>query len=249
MTWTVAILPFMEQQTLQDQYNFNVFNEDPANAFVRESIVDTHLCPSDINTDNTERPESGPGSGLQYAPGSYRAVSGATTGACWQDANQSNSFCDTHLGVLHHTGGTHLASSGGRTLWMAEDFSSIVDGTSNTLLLGEMSTRTRNRRRTFWAYTYTSYNQSSITVGQPRTLIGNYNECVSIGGRGGSNPCKRGWGSNHPQVIQFCMADGSVRPISEYVDMGVGNNNTSVLQIGVLPALATTQGQELVQLP
>jgi prepilin-type processing-associated H-X9-DG protein len=36
---------------------------------------------------------------------------------------------------------------------------------------------------------------------------------------GTSNPCKRAWGSFHPQAINFVMADGSVRPLSTNIDM------------------------------
>jgi len=256
-TWTLFILPFMEQQTLHDQYDFSLWNDsDPGrtgraggpNAFVCMQFLKTHLCPSDMNTKRLERPASGNGSGKDYAPGSYRAVSGASTGDCWLDANQSNSFCTRYRGVLHYVAGRHLNRSGS-TAFTSENFSSILDGTANTLLIGEMHTLTQNRRRTFWAYSYTSYNQSSVTVGQPRILIGDYDRCVSIGGRGGSNTCKRGWGSFHPGALQFCMADASVKSIGESVDMGVGRNSTSVVSMGVLPALASIQGTEAVTLP
>ncbi len=256
-TWTLFLLPFFEQQPLADRYDFRLWNDaNPGrsgqtggvNAQVCLTRIPSFVCPSDINTKTNERPESGPGNGMRFAPGSYRAVSGASTGACWLDANQSNSFCTANRGVLHHIGGRHLNRNGGGQ-FDAESFSSIIDGTSNTLLVGEMHTRTRNRRRTFWAYTYTSYNQSSITVGQPRVLLGDYDRCVAVGGNGGSNSCKRGWGSFHPGALQFALADGSVRAIAETVDMGIGRNNTSVNSMGVLPAMASIQGGESFQMP
>jgi hypothetical protein len=114
---------------------------------------------------------------------------------------------------MHHTGSRGAG---------VETFATVTDGSSNTLLVGEYHTRTQNSRRTFWAYTYTSYNQSSVTAGQPRTLIADYQACQQIGGTGGSNPCKRGWGTLHASgVIHFLMGDGRVRPISLNVNMDI----------------------------
>jgi hypothetical protein len=56
---------------------------------------------------------------------------------------------------------------------------------------------------------------------QSRQLLADYDKCVNICPAcvGTSNPCKRGFGSFHPQVINFVMADSSTRPISTNVDM------------------------------
>jgi prepilin-type N-terminal cleavage/methylation domain-containing protein len=260
-TWTLFILPFLEFENLHNRYNFNLWNDaSPGrtgrtggpNAYVPMQYLDVHICPSDIDTDHLDRPNSGPGRNMLYAPGSYRAVSGASTGGGWLDANTGRGFVRQNKGVLHHVGATqypHLDRFGSRSEFMPEGFNSIVDGSSNTLMIGEMHTLTHNRRRTFWAYTYTSYNQSTVTVGETRTLLGDYDLCVRIGGRGGSNACKRGWGSNHPGVLQFCLADASVRGISQTVDMGIGLNNNSVRAMGVLPSLASIAGNEPVAVP
>jgi len=234
-TWSVFILPFMEGLNLNDRYRYDLHNENSANQFVREQFVPHYVCPSDINTDQMDRPESGPGSGLQYAPGSYRAVSGRTDGSGWFDNAEGGVLPVEWRGAMHSlwsdwdgyvTGrvdkGPSLVSDG-----------DIVDGLSNTLLVGEMTTKTHNRRRTFWAYTYTSYNQSSITP-QARAFIGDYDRCVSIGGAGGSNTCKRGWGSMHPGAIQFLYCDGSVHAI-----------NPTVVNLTILAEMATVGGSEI----
>ena len=89
-------------------------------------------------------------------------------------------------------------------------------------MVGEYYTTTSARRTTFWAYTYTSYNQSGVVLPpQSRQLFADWNRCssfnsTSVGGRG---PCARGWGSFHPNVINFVMADASVRSISTNIDM------------------------------
>lgn len=225
-SWTIEILPYIDMDNLRDQYDFNKTNEDPVNAAFRETSVPVYNCPSDVRTGDLERPESGPGSGLRYNTSSYRAVSGMSNGGCWLDASTGSGFCRRNRGVLHHVGTREFTCEGMRD---------IVDGPSNTLLIGEMHTSTRPRRGTFWAYTYTSYNQSTVCPScGSRTLLGDYNRCNAIGGPGGSNACKRGWGSFHTGVLHFGMADGQVRAISVNVNM-----NT-------LGAMATIDGGESV---
>ncbi len=93
--WAILILPHMEQQALYDQYRFDLFNEDPLNLPVLQQILPSYLCPSDEDTLELARPESGPGNQLQMARGSYRA----NTGRCgdpvlgWWDApGQTDGF-------------------------------------------------------------------------------------------------------------------------------------------------------------
>jgi prepilin-type processing-associated H-X9-DG protein len=97
---------------------------------------------------------------------------------------------------------------------------SITDGTSNTFLAGEYHTSTHRVRGTYWAYAYTSYNQSSAFP-ESRTLIADYIKCVRLGG-GGAHTCKRGWGSLHAGgIIQYVFCDGSVRTVDPGIDMDI----------------------------
>jgi prepilin-type N-terminal cleavage/methylation domain-containing protein len=239
ITWTISILPYLEQQALYDRYDQRKFNEDPANQFVREAMVQAYMCPVEEGVRDLDYPESGPGYQIQYRRGSYRAVEGMSDGTGWWDSHEGSHFPMSLRGVLH------VVADRARPEWSpsevprpltTETIENIRDGTSNTLMVGEMATRTHPRRRTFWAYAYTSYN-TSAAVPQSRTLLGDYDRCVEIGGTGGSNPCKRGWGSYHPGIIQFALCDGSVRAISQQID------------INLFCALATIAGGEVAQLP
>jgi type II secretory pathway pseudopilin PulG len=248
-TWAVCILPFVEQDNLNRLYDYKQPNAvsaaiSPGTDTVRKTFVKVYSCPSDPLPFTVGTPESGPGgSGLSkpdYMPGSYRAVSGATYGfqnlqtgsgdAYWDDQGQTSFLMGWRAGFR---GPLHAVSAAGGTT--QETFSSITDGTSNTLLVGEYVTKTHPSRRTFWAYAYTSYNQSSITIGQSRTLLPDFDQCVAIGGLGGTNVCKRGWGSLHGAgQINFVLCDGSVRSISPSIDVNF-----------VLPSMATIAGGEV----
>ena len=255
--WALAILPFVEQQNLYNQYDFNLFNDDNLgrtgltggpNAYATMQKVASYICPSDIFTSVLQRPETGQGSDKQYAAGSYRGVSGASyRGVGWMDSNQPHPFTTANRGVLYALGGQHRGLVAATNLgyhWEQATLASITDGTSNTIVFGEHHTKTHQSRRTFWAYTYTSYNKSTVTVGQSRTLLPDYDRCVKIGGAGAEDPCKRGWGSLHIGVLQYAFADGSVRAISNSVDMGIEPSTDAgpVISMGVLPAMASMGG-------
>jgi type II secretory pathway pseudopilin PulG len=263
--WAIEILPFMEQENLYRQYNQLALNETAANNLVGQQRVKTYECPADSLVGKLERPQTGPGNGRDWMHGSYRAVSGRS-GAIgrafwdtfedqfwppnwrmdqsWRGALHGTSAAYNGVPAQNATGtnGSPLSQMGG-----PERFASILDGTSNTLLVGEYSTRPdvvpnssqwdddgtqATRRATFWAYTYASYNQGSITT-ESRILNNDYVKCVMTPGQGQSNPCKRSFGSFHTSGTQFVMCDGSVRFVPYSVD------------INRLAAMATIAGGEI----
>ena len=244
-SWSIMILPYLELQNLYDQYDLKSHNISYANLKVLQTIVPAFLCPSDEETDVLERPESGPGKNVKMARGSYRA----NTGRCgdpptgwWDSPGQTSALNPSWAGPFHAFGtppkGFYENANSVATLRQ------ITDGLSNTLFFGEMTSRATSsgnvrlvnatvRRRTFWAYTYTSYNKSCV-VPQTRTLLVDFGRCVEVGGPGGSNPCKRAWGSLHPGGLLFTFGDGSVRFIQTSIDMQV------------FASMATMAGEEVV---
>ena len=235
-SWTISLLPFLEQQALFQRYDSNSFNEDPINDPIRKQHVAVYSCPSDLRTKTLLKPESGPGIALEYMPGSYRGMGGKSDGSNWWDSMQPASPAPGKPQPLPREwmGLFHVID--GLTLTQPETFISVTDGTSNTLAVGEYSTRTFPRRRTFWSYSYGSYNKSDA-VAQARTLLNDYEKCVKIGGPGDIEPCKRAWGSFHPGGINFLVCDGSVKFLSLSVDMNLFTN------------LATIASGEAAQVP
>jgi prepilin-type N-terminal cleavage/methylation domain-containing protein/prepilin-type processing-associated H-X9-DG protein len=248
--WAICLLPHIEQDNLYKQYDPTKTVENPANAFLRTQFVKTYNCPSDPNTNKTIVPASGPANNgivaLPYATSSYRGMAGVTDGLNWfDDATGAVAYRVGQRGVFHACVDLSRppAFPAGRRLPPYADperVSTITDGTSNTIAVGEYTTSTTTERGTFWAYEYTSFAMSEVVLPpQSRQLLNSYNDCLAACPAcvGGSNPCKRGWSSNHAGVINFLFADGSVRPLSTNIDMLL------------LAAMATVSNGEVFSLP
>jgi len=229
--WAITILPYIEQQDLHNRYDFTKFNEDPENAFVCELSVAAYICPSDIDTDQLERPAYGPGRAIDYHFGSYRASAGLGDGGqeTWAAPKASGAFyVDNTRGAMHSVGKHGIHNYGQVRI------AHIEDGGSNTLLIGERAITTVPRRRTFWAYPFSAFSMSEVTL-ESRILLRDYARCVNIGPS--FLACTRGWSSMHPGAMLFVLCDGSVQSINESID------------VNVLGELATIAGGEVTQLP
>jgi len=252
--WAIEILPLLEQDNLFKQYNQLALNSATANAAFVQQRVKTYECPSDVLVGRAELPASGPrANGSLWMHGSYRAISGKANMAVghgawdsfepnlWPGGRMDPSF----RSLLHTIGvgyngvpnpnvtvaGQHVSTLGG-----PEKLVSATDGLSNTLMVGEYTSTTVTTRATFWAYTYASYNQSSI--GAESRLFGmDYAKCAATPGLYGDQMCKRAINSGHTNGANFVLGDGSVR----FVSYGAALN--------LLQNMATMAGGEVETLP
>lgn len=219
--WLIAILPLIEQEALYNCYNMRYNNESPENQAVRETSVPVYVCPSDFAARAAAVPATGPAAAAQakYMPGSYRAVSGRSDdGINFLDSEMMYSYAAKSRGPIHLVG-----------VWGfdCESIANIRDGTSNTLLVGESTTRTSPGYRTFWAYSFAYYTLSAGTA-QARTLWGDFDRCTAQEGSGGQFPCKRSWGGSHAGGAQFALCDGSVRFLTDGIDLVLFSNLATI---------------------
>ena len=242
------ILPFIEQQALFDKYDFDEANESPIdndgdglmNSVVRETDLQAFDCPSDEETELNDRP--GSGRNILYNRGSYRGNAGLSTvesGAFWDSSSQQyEQYAHQRgplpgIGVIYASGrfGNRSRPTGRWSIKEPTELSQITDGTSNTVLLGEKShlavSEEGRRRRTFWAYSYTSYNLS-LTFLQTRSIINDYDRCLAIPGDFGADPCKRSWGSLHTGGFNTVLCDGSVQFLSDSIDVFVFGDMSTI---------------------
>ncbi len=207
----VAILPHLDQDNLQDLYNFDLYYTEPENLDAINQTLSIYLCPSmTLRRGVPDLPCDEPG-----GPSSYGASLGTSSTA------EDGLFAG------------YAGFSAPRPI----KFRDILDGMTNTLMIGE------------WNYQLEDYIWSSFSCpsdpsknGQPRW--GSHRWApgypgVSLGETSGDfnvnlNANRGTWRSDHPGGAQFTLGDGSVRFVSENIDAGL------------LDALATRAGGEVV---
>jgi len=238
--WAIELLPFIENAALYEQYKQDELNTSANNTKVGQQRVKAYECPTDTMIGILEVPDSGPGTS-KLMHGSYRAVSGkmnlAVGHGAWDSYEPSlwpgGVMNPLYKSLLHSIGVSYNgapAPTTAQSMGGPETFANATDGLSNTLMVGEYTTRTTTGRGTFWAYTYASYNQSSI--GAESRLYGKHygssssdkKGCWGIPGLYGDQTCKRAFNSEHASGAQFTIGDGSVRFISYNVDMNLLQN-------------------------
>src|SRR3972149_6378132 len=131
--WGIFILPYMEQKSLYDQYNFNApfFYTDPAagihNQDVANTSIESFLCPSAPRRDVYSYTFNYPG---------YPSMSWQAAPADYSPVAQVSSSLSNYLG-LPSTDDEHLA--GALRPDKSTPISLIEDGSSHTILVAEIA--------------------------------------------------------------------------------------------------------------
>jgi prepilin-type N-terminal cleavage/methylation domain-containing protein/prepilin-type processing-associated H-X9-DG protein len=241
--WVIIILPYVEQEGLRNAFDLTRFIPDPVNLTARSTRLSVMLCPSDgfnrqpFNGSSNSAVSS---MGDNWARGNYAAnaslylmYSGAEQLSLWSQPG--------YRGVM----GANLSSS----------IDEIKDGTTNTILLGEIRAGiTSYDSRGVWAMSGAcpsalwghgyigddngpNANSSYADDVLACTAIGDsVGGCAELAKRGMA--CSRdnapsnwpNWQqtarSMHPGGVHVALADGSVRFISDYISI-TGNTGAS----------------------
>jgi prepilin-type N-terminal cleavage/methylation domain-containing protein len=256
-SWAILILPQLEQQALYDQFDLDKYINDDSDTVVgtgvknnkaaRGTMLSVMLCPSDANN---RQPFNGAGnaslSHAGWARGNY-AANAALGQMC------DTGFCVNYGGLLHCC--AFPESPGWRTHSLrgvmganvSVPIREITDGTSTTILLGEVITGVVDiDPRGTWArcdaasslWGHGSYMGDCLAP-NPRGLNGcdNVPTCKAVGDAfGGRNALgalgmdcydwsngfymnQQACKSMHDGGVFVCFCDGSVHWISDFINV------------------------------
>ncbi|MCU0705306.1 MAG: DUF1559 domain-containing protein [Fimbriiglobus sp.] len=228
-----SLLPYLEQENIGRRYNPLLSPTDTTdadgdgftNAILGASELKTYRCPS-------MTPPPTPQAFLGWA--SYAVCIGSQPNAFFPPGSSGNPAQDNGVFVRLIGGG-----SGGATGQMGVRMTDITDGTSSTIMAGEMGFQLRDYAfrsgpfngaprwgNTQWAWGYASYSFGSTGV-MFNTVVGTP---ANLTARLGT------FRSDHSGGANFAFADGSVRfltnstPLDQYRAMGTRNGGEVVQQ-------------------
>jgi prepilin-type processing-associated H-X9-DG protein len=219
-SWIVFTLPYIEQGPLHKQYNFALAYTSAANALVGANYVPVLYCPAWVDPKRTPDPNAavagnpstnyygvmGPTTGTNPSP---YIVNGVTYNATVGDATVNGAW-SAH-GMLSHYRETTGSVSTNRLIRLTD----VTDGLTNTLMLGERSmhplpTGTHDYRT--WIRGNTGGAGACKNIAFPINST-YYN--------GSNNFDNTSFGSSHTGGCNFALGDGSVRYVSQNVNLGI----------------------------
>jgi len=212
-SWIARALPFIEQSNVYNDAGVptNNLNANAQTLAVLAMAPGFLACPSDETSPRTRTTSADLG-GITVGVTSYKGVSGGNWGADYYPGSVavSTPYSNANVNESNALDARNGLEIGDGLLWRADirrgpmRFSDILDGSSNTFLIGEDIPKFINWNA--WPYTNGAVGTCAIPpnigIGEPQSTtlaqVGNWPERYSFRSR-------------HPGGLQFANADGSVR--------------------------------------
>ncbi len=220
--WGSLILPFVEQAPLSDRLTPGRFRMSDAltagGPYDRVADLQTPItgfrCPSDMAKETNVGGYGLPDASGTIVPTATSNYMGSNTSHKWHSGGRLQGYDMSQSGQW---GSLNTANEPDGIFWRASkiEMRDIVDGTSNTIFIGERAWELAGLTGTVRCNagvvhgTYTSNEQLSI-----RTNLAAGSVAINAPDSG----CQYGFSSSHPGGFQAALCDGSVRFIGETVD-------------------------------
>jgi prepilin-type N-terminal cleavage/methylation domain-containing protein len=223
-SWIVFTLPYIEQENLYRLYRFDLaYNSVENGGTVGPNIVPTLYCPAgpdpkkylDPNTNVNTNPSThyygvmgpGPGPGVTDAD-NFPIIYGGVTRTYRRGDAGANAAWSGH-GMLSQ----YRETSGSISTFRVVKLTDVIDGLTNTLMLGEISLTLPPGQTNQYRTWIRGNNGGSGTTKNVRFPMNStfYN--------GSNNFNDISFGSHHTNGAQFCLGDGSVRFINQGIQL------------------------------
>lgn len=223
-SWLTGILPFVEQAPLYDQIDFGLpagtGNPGDAtynvNTAVSRTVVPAFICPTDGGT-GLMTGLNGTGTNDRRAVNNYKACAGSNWGdgdpVCrhtWPKGRWPNN------GVGYNYGNGISCQNNANLPENVTRFSDVRDGTSNTFALGEAVPAWCTRSWWYW------HKANTATCGIPlnyKSIAIQTNPAVTLETQWDDYGNNWSFMSRHPGGGNFALCDGSVKFISDTIDL------------------------------
>jgi prepilin-type N-terminal cleavage/methylation domain-containing protein len=237
-SWAAEILPFVEQSAVYANFvNLDLSVTDDENEVARTTVISLFRCPSDRidksaftiaefeamhgeeheHEHEDEEHEEHDIDNMSFAAASYVASFGTA------DTEEAEEHADEHEEEEHADEHKVFATDGAFYHNSFLTFTDFSDGTSNTLIIGERSSRIGKQT---WV---------GMPAGDgcfPTLVVGSTHDTF-----GKQNGSSHGFSSEHPGGANFVFGDTTVHFLSDTIDTDI------------LKALSTRNGNESVSIP
>ena len=228
--WQVRVMPFMEQQVTYDKLNLEAYEawatplpktENP-NALAREHQMPYAMCPSDTSLEF-----QGVWAQSSYVGSLGSQLTPSSNGSCNIWATPLVHYEDPQGSAGHGNENSSARISGMFSrLGMVVDLADVLDGTSNTFMVGEYLNACTDHTAGWWNFNGggNAHSSTSVPLNTMTTCANNEQEAIDRfypqPQCWQKNNWNLSWGfrSEHPTGAQFLFVDGSVHFIPDNID-------------------------------
>lgn len=211
LSWSTAILPYLEQGPLYEQIDPSEWYFHPTNIPAGQTVLPMFLCPTNPNSETLKGSGDQP-TGEQFARTDYGGNYGERGIRCYPSRNCQNNY-GSGGGAMSYRGMFPLLSS------PSVGLKDVTDGTTNTVFVGEAPEAIHS----IWIGHKNVFDQSA-PLNARCSPDSEWSSCLAPAGSpriGDFCDFGQEFHSHHVGGVHFLLVDGSARFTSESIDLSI----------------------------